>query len=45
MKYIRNQYLTPSEAKNLVHLGFILSLVQFGKVWDKYEVYVLSGGN
>ena len=41
MIYIRTQMLTPSQAKELVHLGFILELVTFmGQLVDEYRVYL-----
>lgn len=41
MTYVRTQLLTPSQAKKLVHLGFLLKLVRFMcREWDEYEVYV-----
>lgn len=38
---IRVQLLTPSQAQALVHMGFILTLVEFcGREHDRYEVFV-----
>lgn len=42
MTYIRNERLTPSQAKELVHMGFIVKLVNLlCREFDEYEVYVL----
>lgn len=41
MRYVRNQMLTPHQAKELVHMGFILEIVRFMcREWDEYRVYV-----
>lgn len=41
MTYIRTQKLTPSQAKELVHNGFILELKRFlGSICDEYVIYV-----
>lgn len=38
---VRTQLLTPSQARVLVHMGFILDLVEFcGRDHDRYVVYV-----
>lgn len=41
MTYIKTQRFTPSQARELTHLGFVLELVQLlcGE-WDEYRVFV-----
>lgn len=43
MNFVAKKLLTPSQAKQLVHMGFILKLVKFMcREWDEYEVWVRS---
>ena len=42
MSYIKTVELKPSEAKTLIHMGFILKLVSIGVSIDRYHVYVVA---
>ncbi len=41
MKYVKSVRLSPSEAREMLQLGFVLKLVKFFQDVDEYEVYVL----
>lgn len=42
MSFLRLETLTPSQAKEMEHMGFILKLRRLlCREWDEYEVYVL----
>lgn len=40
MIFIRKETLTPSQAKHLEHMGFVLKLLSIGRTVDTYAVYV-----
>lgn len=41
MQLIGKRFLTPSQARELVKLGFILELINFMcREWDEYKIYV-----
>lgn len=42
MSFIKTIDLKPSEAKQLIHIGFILKLVSIGYKTDRYHVYVVK---
>lgn len=44
MEMIKKQFLTPSQARELVSLGFVLKLVKYTSgERDEYEIYALRG--
>lgn len=43
MSYIKTMDLKPTEVKALIHLGFILKLIEIGYKTDRYHVYVVGG--
>ncbi len=44
MSLIKRIAINPHQAKELIHLGFVLKLVSFGMNIDTYDVYVINGG-
>ena len=42
MSLLRQIHLTPSQAKELVHMGFILKLIKYGVKTDVYNVFVIE---
>lgn len=41
MSYVKTTNLTPSQAKLLSHMGFILKLAELGYKTDRYHIYVV----
>ena len=41
MSFINIKFLTPSEAKDLIHKGFVLKLIKVMVSKDLYQVWVL----
>lgn len=42
MTMIKEMRLTPSEANELIHDGFILKLISIGREKDTYRVFVVG---
>lgn len=42
MTFVKKTYLTVSEAKELIHSGFVLKFIGVGFGKDSYEVYVVG---
>lgn len=42
MSYIKTIDLKPTDAKALIHMGFILKLVSIGVTTDRYHVYAVG---
>ncbi len=41
---VNTKNLTPSQAKELVHLGFVLEIVKMGVLVDEYRIYAFNWG-